>query len=216
MMTTAPKQRAALFVVAAAALLLVTPAAAQTGGEAPAADQACIAMVLPSATGVGGDATAFAGSLRELFNSYLTGPSVRTINIEARLSSQAVEEARQKGCSHVLLTTIAMKRNDGSGWGKALGRAAGTAAWHVPYAGGATGAAARGAAIAGAEAISAVAYDTRAKDEASLEYRIGTVDTVLRAPVKTSKAKAKRDGEDVLTPLVEKAAESIVTVVTRK
>jgi hypothetical protein len=210
--------RAALVTAATiAAATTATPALAQAGAEPPAADQACIAVVLPSASGVDGDATAFATALRELFNSYLTGPSVRTVSLEARLSSHAIEEARLKGCSHVLLTSIAMKRNDGSGWGKALGRAAGTAAWHgAPYVGGATGAAARGAAIAGAEAISTMAHSTRAKDEATLEYRIGTADSVMRAPVKTSKLKAKRDGEDVLTPLVEKASESIVAVVTRK
>jgi hypothetical protein len=61
-----------------------------------------------------------------------------------------------------------------------------------------------------------MASTTRAKDEVTLEYRIGTVDTVTRAAPRTQKAKARSDGEDLLTPLVEKAAESIAAVVTRK
>jgi hypothetical protein len=197
---------------------LPSSASAQTAATdaAAASNQTCIAIVLPSATGIDGDATAFASSLRDLFASYLTGPTLRTITVDARLASQATEEARQKNCNYVLLTSINRKRNDGSGLGRALGRAAGTAAWHgVPYAGAGT-AAARGAAIAGAEAISSMAQATKSKDEVTLEYRIGTVDTVTRAQAKTEKAKAKQDGEDVLTPLVEKASESIATAVLRR
>ena len=180
--------------------------------------QACVALVLPSATGVDGDATAFANSLRDLFASYLTGPSLRTVNLEARLASQAIEEARTKECDYVLVTKMAKKHDSGNGWGRALGEAAGSAAYYgVPYYGGsAAAAAARGAVVAGAHAISTLSSTTRAKDELTLEFRLGTVETVLRASPKTEKAKAKRDGEDLLTPLVEKAAEAIASTIVRK
>ena len=185
---------------------------------APSGGQACVALVMPSATGVDGDATAFASSLRDLFASYLTGPSLRAINLESRLASQAIEEARSKECGYVLLTKIAKKRDDGNGWGKALGQAAGSAAYYgIPsYGGSAAANAARGAVVAGAQAVSTLSATTRAKDELMLEIRLGTVDTVLRATPKTEKAKAKSDGEDLLTPLVEKASEAIAAVVVRK
>ncbi len=61
-----------------------------------------------------------------------------------------------------------------------------------------------------------MASTTRAKDELTLEFRLGTVDNVLRASPKTEKAKAKSDGEDLLTPLVEKASESIAAAIVRK
>lgn len=205
-----------------AARVLMGIAIAWMGFASPAhgqpASQACVAIVLPSATGVEGDTLAFSNSLRDLFASYLTGPSVRAINLEARLASQAVEEARTKECGHVLVTKITRKRDGGSGWGKALGQAAGSAAYYgVPYAAsGAAAAAARGAIVAGAQAVSTMSSTTRAKDELTLEFRLGTVDTVLRASPKTEKAKAKSDGEDLLTPLVEKAAESIAATVLRK
>ena len=197
---------------------MAAPTAAQNSAtDPPASNQACIAIVLPSATGVDGDATAFASSLRDLFISYLTGPSLRAIALDARLPSQAAEEARQKDCGYLLLTSVIRKHDDGNGLGRAIGRAAGTAAWHgVPYVGGAASAAARGAAIAGAEAISTMASSTRAKDEVTLEYRIGTLETAARAQIKKEKAKAQRDGEDVLTPLVEKASEAIATAASRK
>ena len=193
-----------------------TSALAQSPG-AQASAPACIAVVLPSAKGATGDATAFATSLRELFVSYLTGPSLRAIPLEARLASQAVEEARQKDCGYVLVTAIESKRNDGSGWGRALGRAAGTAVWYgVPYGGTAATAAARSAAVAGAHAITTMAESTKAKDEVTLEYRIGTLDAALRAPARREKAKAKSDGEDLLTPLVEKASEAIAATILKR
>jgi hypothetical protein len=192
---------------------------AQGTGSAPAADAggACVALVMPSATGIDGDATAFASSMRDLFASYLSGPSLRAVNLESRLASQAIEEARQKECDHVLLTKIARKRDAGGGWGRALGQAAGTAAYYgIPYGVGVGAAVARGAAVAGAHAISTLAATTRAKDEVTLEFRLGTVDTVLRASPRAQKAKAKSDGEDLLTPLVEKASESIAASVMSK
>ncbi len=179
--------------------------------------QTCIAIVLPSVKGATGDATGFAISLRDLLISYLTGPSVRAIGLDARLASQAIEEARQKQCGNVLMTAVELKRHDGNGWGRALGRAAGSAAWYgVPYGGTAATAAARGVAIAGAEAVSAMAQTTRAKDEVTLEYRFGSVETAARATPKAEKAKARSDGEDLLTPLVEKVSEAIVAIALKK
>jgi hypothetical protein len=84
----------------------------------------------------------------------------------------------------------------------------------VPYGGGVGSAVAAGAAIGGAHAVSSLASDTRKKDEIQLGYRVGTPESVGQAQPVTSKAKAKVDGEDLLTPLVERAAESIASVTT--
>jgi hypothetical protein len=70
--------------------------------------QTCIAIVLPSLHGADGDASGFANSLRDLLASYLTGPSLKAMPLEARLASQAVEEARQKQCGNVLVTDVSM------------------------------------------------------------------------------------------------------------
>ena len=200
-----------------ASLTLVSPTFAQDAGKGA---QTCVAIVLPSAKGIDGDATEFAKNLRELFVSYLTGPTLRAIPLEARLASQAVEEAQDKKCGYVVVTSITRKRDGGGGFGAALGRAAGAAAVHaVPYGSGAAGAAtaaAREAARAGAQAVSSMASTTKAKDELTLEFRVGNPDAVLQLSPKTEKAKAKSDGEDLLTPLVEKAAEAIAATVRKK
>src|SRR6185295_18213361 len=157
-----------------------------------AAAERCIAVVLPSVQGVEGSATEVGASVRDLFTSYLTGPSVRTVALEARLVSQALEEARQKACEHILVVTLTRKHS-GGGLGKALGQAAGAASWYVP--GGSTvgSAIARSAAIGGAQAVATMAASTRAKDEIRIDYSISSLDDAARAVPKTDRAKAQAD-----------------------
>jgi hypothetical protein len=195
--------------VATLATLLTLPATA----SAQDASAPCLAVVLPSVQGVDGSATDVAGGLRDLLVSFLTGPALRIVTLEARLPAQAAIEARQKNCERMLLTTMVRKRDSGSALGGVLGQAAGTAAWHIPYGGAAT--MARGAAIAGAQAASTLASETRRKDEVRLEYRVGAPDAVTTAKPVSSKAKARSDGEDLLTPLVERASSEIFAAVTK-
>jgi len=197
----------------------VSPSAAQAvaGGQVSfPPETTCIAVVLPSVQGVDGSATEVASAVRELFTSYLTGPSLRTVPLEARLASQAIEEARQKDCGQVLVTTLTRKRSGGSALGRALGQAAGTAAWSVPGVAGTGGAVARGAVIAGAQAVSSLAGSTKAKDEMRLDYKISPLDAAASAKPETLKVKAAADGEDILTPLVEKASEAIAAGLAKK
>jgi hypothetical protein len=216
-----PGFRAPLLAIAMFAFVVAgpSPSAAQAGTEgqvSAAAAPACIAIVLPSVQGVDGNASDVGSALRELMTSYLTGPSLQPVALEARLLSQAVEEARQKNCGHILVTTLNRKRSGGGVFGKALGQAAGTAAWYVPGVAGTGAAVARGAVIAGAQAVSTVASSTKAKDEMRLDYKISSLDQAAKATPVTLKAKADNDGEDLLTPLAEKAAEAIAAAVLGK
>jgi hypothetical protein len=173
----------------------------------------CIAIVMPSVQGVEGDATAVGGSVRELFASFLRGPSLQVVLLEARLASHAVDEARQKGCARVL--SIVLARKGGSGRGSAVGRIVGQAgsyaAWGLPV-GGIGGAVARGATVATAQAISELASSTRVRDEMRLDYKVVSLDGTTALGPKTENATAKVDGEDLLTPMTQRAAEAIVAV----
>jgi hypothetical protein len=206
-----------------AAVAAIASAAPASGGQA-AADPAsaaktntvCVAIVLPMIEGATGDAAALAESVRAVFTSYLTGPSLKALPLEARLSSQAAEEARQKDCVRILTVGMVLKR---SGGGNALAgavtRAAGTAAYYAPVSG-AGGAIARGTAMAGAEAVASAATSTRAKDEMRMDYRVTSPDGATILAPKSEKAKAKADGEDLVTPLVAKAAAAVAAAVAGK
>lgn len=191
--------------------------AAQDAPAAPASQSpgTCIAIALPSVQGAEGNATDVATAVRELFTSYLQGPSIKVVALDARLSIQANEEAKQKSCEHMLVASVIRKRGGGGGLGRVIGQAGSTAAWYAPV--GSVGASvARGAVIAGAQAASEIASNTRAKDEVRLQYRLVATDGRVVVKPKEEKAKASVDGEDLLTPLVQTVSESIASAVITK
>ena len=69
--------------------------------------------------------------------------------------------------------------------------------------------AAGAAAGAASSAVSDYAYGSRSKDELTLKYRLETGAGAVLAE-KSEKRKAKSDGEDLLTPVVQRASEAIV------
>jgi len=208
-----------VLLVTIAGFCLIGPAAAeaQEAASTPASESAgaCVAISLPSVQGAQGSATDLATATRDLFTSYLQGPSIKVVALDARLTSQANEEAKQKACGHVRVVSLVRKRGGGGGGlGRALGQAASTAAWYAPV--GSVGASvARGAAIAGAQAASEIATQTRARDEMRLEYRLVATDGRVVIKQKEEKAKASVDGEDLLTPLVNTVSEAIASAVVK-
>lgn len=78
------------------------------------------------------------------------------------------------------------------------------------------GAMARSAAMSGVYTVAQMASSIKAKDELILDYKLEATQGVGPVVAKTEKAKAKADGEDVLTPLIEKAAEAIAAAMMKK
>jgi len=179
--------------------------------------QVCIALILPSVSGVEGRATDYSAGLRELFASFLKGPSMQVTMLEARLPALAIQEAQQKGCDNVLSVTMTRKRKGGGNrvLGRVVGRAGSTMAWSIPG-GDVAGVAARGAVIAATQTVDELASTTRAKDELTLDYTVTRTDGTRVLPTRQEKGKAKEDGEDLLTPLVEKAATAIVSALASR
>jgi hypothetical protein len=170
----------------------------------------CIAVLAPALEGVPGNAADAANGVRDLITSYLQGPSMKAIALETRLQSLAVEEAKQKGCGSLLIATVRRKSSSHSLL-KALGQAANTSSYSLPYGGGSVGSTvARAGTTAGLQAASSMAQSTKAKDELSLEYRLQSPDGKVQLGPETEKRTAKTDGEDLLTPAVLRAAETIV------
>jgi len=177
----------------------------------PAAQQgpACLAIMPPVVEGFEAPATQAADATRDLFVSMLAGPSTPVVPLDARLTARATEEARQKGCSQILMTKVVRKRAGGGRLlGRVVGQAGSVAAWSVPGAGAGV-AVTRSAAAASAAAAAELASGTRAKDEMELEYRLTSNDGRVVLKPRKEKLKASSDGEDLLTPLVQRAAEFI-------
>lgn len=169
-----------------------------------------LATVKTGSVGAGLNPNDLAGAIGNTLADYLKSPNVELVRLEARLPSQADAEARQKECDYVIYTTASHKKGGGGGmFGKALGNIASSAAGHIPYGGTAGSAAARGAAITAAYTAASVSGNVKSKDELTLDLKLqapGDVTTVA----KQFKAKAKSDGEDIISPLAEQAAQAII------
>jgi len=162
------------------------------------------------------DATAASATVSGLFKSYLTGPSLSVVPLTARLASQAREEARAATCKFVLFVTAKSERHKSEGGlARVAGQAAQGAAWGASFE--ASTAAKRVAsmsAVSAARAATDMAATTKVHDELELSYRLESETGTVLKEGKT-KQKAKSDGEDLLTPMVEHAAEEIAGVVAK-
>jgi hypothetical protein len=102
--------------------------------------------------------------VRNTFNSFLTGPTIETVALTARLPAQALEEARQSECGYVLYSSVTQKKGGGGGGllGRALGNVASSSVY-IPGGSTVSGAVARSAAISGVYTVAQMASSIKAK-----------------------------------------------------
>jgi hypothetical protein len=176
-----------------------------------------IGVVMPTAQVSTGNAAEAAEVVRNGFANYLKGPTIEVFPLAARLPSQANEEARKNQCDYVLYSSLTQKKGGGGGmFGRAFGNVAGSAAGRIPGSNSAGTAAARSATSAGVYTTAAMLGSIKARDEVSLEYKLESMDVSMAGVTNTVKAKANADGEDIVTPLIEKASQAVVAAVPRK
>ena len=206
----------AITVVLLASWPVTVVAAQDVAPNAKTVTQICLAPVTVEATPAGMDPVA---AVRDAFSNFLTGPSLSVQPLNARLHSQVREEAKLAGCRFLLLPSIKHERKTGGGGGL-LGRVAGGAvqqgAWAVAGSAGSTAGriAAGAAAGAASSAVSGYASGSQQSDELTISYRLESADgkELLK---KSEKQKAKSAGEDLLTPVVQRAAEAIAVAVVK-
>ena len=197
--------------VAAAVFTAMPGAWAQSNTANQPTQATCIAIMAPTVEGVPGSAVDAGKGVSDLIASYLQGPSMKTVVLEAKLSSLAAGEAKQKGCESLLVTSV-RRKSSSHGFMKALAHGAGSASWGIPYGGtSAASTVARTGSTAGLQTLSSMADSTKAKDELSLEYRLQSPDGKVQLGPKIVHRAAKADGEDLLTPVVAEMAQAIVS-----
>ena len=207
-----------LRVLAGALPMLLAPAATVAQNGAPAAanvTQICLAPVAVEAAPTGMDPVA---AVRDAFTSFLTGPSLAVQPLTARLQSQVREEAKLAGCSFLLLPSLKHQRKSGGGlFGKVASGAVQQGAWAATGSASSTVGRVVAGAAAGAASSAVIDYASysRNKDELTLKYRLesGTGAVLVE---KSEKRKAKSDGEDLLTPVVQRAAEAVVEAAAKR
>ena len=165
-------------------------AAAATTAKKPGVIR--IGVITPKVQLSAGDAARTTETLRNSFASNLNGANVEVVQLSAGQLSQALDEARRAQCDYVLTVSLNIKKGGGSMFGRAIGNIA-SATTGIP-----TGGASNG---------------IKAKDELSLQYILDNLQTSSTVLSNTSKAKARSDGEDIITPEVQKASQAILAAV---
>jgi hypothetical protein len=153
-----------------------------------------IGLITPKVEASSGDAARTAETLRTTFTGQLNGANVEVVALSARQLSEALDEARKSQCDYLLTVSATIKKGGGSMFGRAIGNIA-SAATGVPTGG--------------------VVNAIKAKDELSLQYVLDNLQTSATVLSNTTKAKAKSDGEDIITPEVQKASQAILAAVKK-
>jgi len=176
-----------------------------------------IGMIVPRVNTAGGGMgeQGEAASLRATLTSFLAGSNIETIDLKARLDSLALNEAQRRECDFVLYTTLLRKRSGSSTGGGPLNSIMGNVGTggmgtKVPGAKKATEITNQAARVG-----STIATFSKANDEITFEYKLVTSVGARPVATKITKAKVKSDGEDVLTAMIESAAQAILNATVK-
>ncbi|MEW6126011.1 MAG: hypothetical protein AB1757_03025 [Acidobacteriota bacterium] len=154
--------------------------------------------------------------IRNTVLKYLSRPAIEVTIIESRVASQIEVEAKQKACDYLLYTDVTQKQG-GGGFGGFLKKASPLtgAISSVGYAGSTASAVATTVATAIVYTAADIAGNTKAKDEVTIEYKLVAANNTTTLN-NTLKAKAKSDGEDVISPLIEQIAAAVLNVISKR
>ncbi|MBX7056388.1 MAG: DUF4412 domain-containing protein [Pyrinomonadaceae bacterium] len=191
------------------------PAASAIGPKKAGTVRIGLAGVKTGAVGDGISAADLSAAVQNSLSEYLRGTMVELVPLEAKLPSAQADEAKAKECDFVIMATASHKKGGGGfGFGKMMSVVA-------PVVGqtgiGHTGSTAGN--IAGQMATNAivsagtVAGRVKSKDEITLDLKVtSTVDN--SSPLtRQFKAKAKSDGDDLISAIAEQAAQAILDAV---
>jgi hypothetical protein len=159
----------------------------------------------------------------------MNGPAVEIAALDAQLPIQLQAEAQQKQCDYILVSAVTVKRASSGGFGKLM-KAGSMAANFTPLGMMAHSMGAVNGMIATQTvmqtAMSAQQQATsqlsgfngriKSKDEVTVDYQLVPTGGTQPKLQNSLKGKSKSDGEDVLTPLIQQAANSILSEVTKK
>jgi hypothetical protein len=154
------------------------------------------------------NASELALAVRNTLLQQLKGTNVEAVPIEA--TGAAVQaEAQQKECDYVVYANVSHKKG-GGGFGSMLGNSVSTVAGNIGYGGGT-------AAVVAANTTSVVvAQSIKAKDEMTLDVRLERPGSTTPSFAQQFKGKAKSAGEDIVTPLVQQAAQAAIQAVAKQ
>lgn len=193
-----------------------------------AAGKIRIGVAPPEAqVGQGNNAGAdYSTPIRNAEIALMSGPAIEIAPLDSHVAMQLQAEAQQKQCDYIMFSAVSVKHSSG-GFGKFM-KVGSMAASMTPMGamahgmGGAAAAQAAGVAasqIAQQKAMNQLAGfngQIKSKDDVTVQYQLFTTGQSTPVVQNSLAGKAKSDGEDVLTPLLQQAATTVLTSVSPK
>jgi hypothetical protein len=171
-----------------------------------------LANVKTGSVGEGLNAQELAAAVQNTLAEYLKMPNIEIVRLEAKLPSAADAEAKEKECDFVIYANVSHKKGGGGMFGKALGKLSETVSRRAYGSSDTIGKVSQITIMTAAEASGNV----KAKDQITLEIKLVAPGNSSPIAAKQFQAKAKSDGEDIITLLVEQAAQMIADAATKK
>ena len=176
-----------------------------------------VGIALPKAQfSEGVDNQMMAAGVRDLVGQYLQGSNIELVPLEARLASALASEAQEKDCDYVLQIAVTQKKgSSGMSMFKKIAPVLGSVAPMAGVTGSVAGHVAGSVAQSAIYSAAGMASNTKSKDQFTLEYNLTLAADGAAKATNSLKAKAVSDGEDVLSPMIEKLAEAILTATNK-
>ncbi len=196
------------------AAALRNDAPASVGAKREGTVRIGLAGVKTGAVGEGITAADLSAAIQNSLSSYLKGTKVEIIPLEAKLASAQADEAKQKECDYILTATASHKKGGGGGFGgfgKMLGSVVSQTG--IGHTGSAVGNIAGQMATTAIVSATSLSGSVKSKDELTLDLAIVSAANNSSVFVKQFKAKAKSNGDDIISTVVEQAAQAIVDTV---
>jgi hypothetical protein len=192
---------------AAANMNPATPASTATSASAVAAKREGVirigvVAVKPGNMTEGMDAQQMALAVQNTLMENLKATNIEAVPIEGSGGIQA--EAQQKQCDYLVFANVSLKKG-GGGFGSLMSSTAGKIASNVGYGSGTAAVVATNVVVA-----ATVAQNIKAKDEMTLDVRLERPGATTSTFAQQYKGKAKSAGEDIITPLVQQAAQAML------
>lgn len=152
-----------------------------------------------------------AEAVADAFISLLGSETLEFVRLEGRSSLTAYKEARDKQCDFVLKISLAQKKakQGGNVFDRLIDRSSDSAVSEatrkIPVGRGVPGTVGREASIGASQEVTKLEITIRNKDTFALSYALLTPKPTLVSE-KSFSANAKKDNDEVLLPLIEKAA----------
>jgi hypothetical protein len=165
--------------------------------------------------------------IRNAVVALMSGPAVEIAALDSHIAMQLQAEAQQKQCDYILYSGVDVKHAQSTGFGKFM-KIGTMAASITPMGAMAHGMGSVVAAQAAGMAASQLAQQQalsqlagfngqiKSKDDVTVQYQLVASGNTTPVVQNSLQGKAKSDGEDVLTPLLQQAATTVLAEVSKK